>query len=65
MAKNYNEEDRRKVLTFFLLFFPSLLIALIPSSINGSIWWPLVFKAFLLFYQFVALKNFIDTQYGE
>ena len=57
------EDIKRKTLTFFLLFFPSLLIAVIPSEINGGIILSIGIKFCLLFYQFVAVKNFIDIHY--
>jgi len=57
-----NPEIKRKTLTFFLLFFPSLLMAIVPTT---QLIWSILFKVLLLFYQFVVLKNFIDTHYGE
>jgi len=59
-----NKEDiKRKTLTFFLLFFPSIIIAIIPSEINGYIWISIGLKFCLLFYQFVTIKNFTDLHY--
>lgn len=59
-----SKERKKSILTLFLLFFPSLLIAVIPSEISGSIWLPIVIKGLFAFYQFVAIKNFIDVHYG-
>ena len=56
-------QPRTEVFTLFTLFFPSLLIAVIPDII-GNFWWPIVFKGLLLFYQFVIIKRFLDAHYG-
>ena len=58
------EEQKRKILTFFLLFFPTILIATIPSTINGTFWISFGLKLMAILYQFVAIKNFVDTQYS-
>jgi len=63
--KEVNKEQKRKILSLFLLFFPTLIIAVIPSQINTSILLPMALKGLLAFYQFIALKNFLDTHYGE
>lgn len=61
--KEVSVDEKKKLLTLFMLFFPSILIVLVPDM---SIWWmPIVFKFLLLFYQFVILKNFIDKYYGD
>ena len=60
-----NIDRQKSMLTFFLLFFPSLLIALVPSIVDGNIIWPIIFKMLLLFYQAIALKNFVSTHYDE
>lgn len=55
-------EDRQKVLSFFMLGFPSLLIAAIGIAGRDDL-----FSAFLsillVFYQLVVLKQFIDRYY--
>lgn len=62
-------DTKKKMLTLFVLFFPSVLVALIPNNFLGSGIWeslvPISIKALLLFYQFVVIKNFIDTHYGD
>jgi hypothetical protein len=58
-----DENERKKMFTIFILFFPSILIGLVPENINGSIWVGISLKALLVFYQFVVLKNFIDAHY--
>jgi len=61
--KEVSVDERKKLLTLFMLFFPSILIVLVPEML---IWWmPIVFKFLLLFYQFIILKNFIDKYYGD
>jgi len=57
--------EAKKALAIFLLFFPSILIAGVPSQVDGGILWPIVFKGLLVFYQYIALKNFVDRFYGE
>jgi len=52
-------EDRPKVLTFFLLAFPTLLIVAL-AQLEPSTWWAQVIIAF---YQFVMLKQFLDRYY--
>jgi len=56
-------DSKKKMLTFFLLFFPSILIAIIPSEINGQVFLSFGIKGCILLYQLVVLKNFIDTHY--
>jgi hypothetical protein len=57
------KEDKKPVFTLFLLFFPTILIGLIPTEIGGSVWLPLALKVLVAFYQFVVLKNFIFQYY--
>ena len=62
-----NEQNKGEVklrfLTYFLLFFPTILIMVIPSMINGSLALSMSLKILLAFYQFVAMKTFIDKYY--
>jgi len=59
------EELRQSYFAYFLLFFPTLIVASIPSTIDGGIFLPLIIKILLLMYQFVAIKNFVDRYYGN
>ena len=56
-------ETKQKFLTYFLLFFPTIIIIALPGIINGSLMLSLAIKFLLGFYQFVALKTFIDKHY--
>ena len=64
-TERVDPDVKKKMLTLFILFFPSIIIAGVPSMIDGSIIKSLVIKLALVFYQFVVLKNFIDQHYGE
>jgi len=56
-------ETKQKFLTYFLLFFPTIVILALPGLINGSLMLTFSIKILLAFYQFVALKTFIDKHY--
>jgi len=49
----------KKILTFFLIAFPTLLIIAI-SMITPQGWWA---QILLAFYQFILLKQFLDNYY--
>lgn len=53
---------KQKTLSLFILFFPTLIIALIPPMDN--VWLPIALKTLLAFYQLIVLKNFIDRAHG-
>lgn len=59
MAKKPTGEDKSKVLTFFLLAFPTLLIIALAQLAPGT-WWALLLLAI---YQFIMLKQFLDRYY--
>jgi len=63
MEKKSKEDVRRSFLTYFVLFFPTLIVAAIPETINGSFFSSTAIKVLLAFYQFVAIKSFVDTHY--
>ena len=54
---------KRKNLSFFLIMFPSVLIAITPSSFGSNVLYPLVLKILLLFYQYFIAKNFVESAY--
>jgi len=62
MKEKVTEEERKKFLTYFILFFPSIIIAIVPTVDNWNIlgW---IIKILLILYQFIAIKNFIDSHY--
>lgn len=61
--KEKDIELKKKTFTFFLLFFPSLILSIIPYSINGSFITAIGLKICVLLLQLVAVKNFVDTYY--
>lgn len=60
--KKSKKEDRQKVLSFFLLGFPSLIIAAIGMVGEQSLFLNFI-TILLVFYQLVTLKQFIDKYY--
>lgn len=54
---------KKKNLSFFLIMFPSALLALIPSNFNGNIFYPLILKVLILYYQYFIAKNFVESAY--
>jgi len=59
MEKVKQKKVDKKILTFFLISFPTLLIIAL-SMITPSAWWA---QILLAFYQFVLLKQFLDNYY--
>jgi len=49
----------KKILTFFLIAFPTLIIIAL-GMLNPSVWWA---QIILAFYQFILLKQFLDNYY--
>ena len=67
MAKRNNEvepDTKRKNLTFLMLIFPSLLLAILPWEINGNILYALIVKILILGYQYFTIKNFVESVYN-
>lgn len=59
--KKLTPEEKRSTWTFFIILFPSLILAIIltfPRSIEG-----VVTGVFLFFYQAVILKKFTEDYY--
>ena len=63
LEENDPEEIKNRFMTYFLLFFPTLLLIAIPSTINEGIMLSISLKILIAFYQFVTLKTFIDKHY--
>jgi hypothetical protein len=60
MEKKTNKKKvDKKILTFFLIAFPTLLIIAL-SMLTPDAWWA---NIILAFYQFVLLKQFLDNYY--
>lgn len=59
MEKKQTQKVDKKMLTFFLISFPTLLIIAL-SMLTPSGWWA---QILLAFYQFVLLKQFLDNYY--
>lgn len=53
----------RKVFSFFLLLFPSLLIAVMSYLFSGGA--VMIVQAIIIFYQAVLLKQFVEGYYGD
>jgi len=58
MRKKISRVDK-KVLTFFLIGFPTLLVIAL-GMLSPTTWWAQILIAF---YQFVMLKQFLDDYY--
>jgi len=59
--KEVDKPTKKKILTLFLLIFPTIIITAIPS---GN-WTLMTIRILLGIYQIVLIKNFIDEFYGE
>lgn len=59
--KKATEKDKKKVLSFFLLGFPTLIIITLMMLIPDA-WYVAILIAV---YQFITLKQFIDQYYEE
>lgn len=57
------EEVKSMFMTYFLLFFPTVIIIAIPGVINGGTMLSMALKILIAFYQFVTLKTFVDKHY--
>lgn len=57
-------DTKRKNLTFLMLIFPSLVLALLPWDINGNVLYALTLKILLLGYQYFIAKNFVESVYN-
>lgn len=64
-TENEVRDEKRNYFGYFLLFFPTLIVAAIPSEIAGTMWLSFTLKLMLIFYQFVVVKNFVDKYYGD
>jgi len=58
MKKTKQQKVDKKILTFFLIAFPTLLIIALAMLTNA--WWA---QILLALYQFILLKQFLDNYY--
>lgn len=61
--KEVSRDTKRKNMTFFMLIYPSVLLAIIPEQINGNPFYSLVLKIMILMFQYFIAKNFIESVY--
>jgi hypothetical protein len=62
--KEINPETKRKNLSFFLMIFPSVLLAIIPQTFGENVIYPLVVKMLILIYQYFIIQNFVESVYN-
>ena len=60
MEKRIERRVDKKILTFFLIAFPTLLI-IVLGLVSGTGSW--VAQIALAFYQFILLKQYLDNYY--
>jgi len=58
MVKKENKRVDKKILSFFLIAFPTLLI--VALSMLADVWWA---EILLALFQFILLKRFLDEYY--
>lgn len=61
MVERLDKDEKSKVLSFFLLGFPTVLIIAL-GMLAPSVWWASILIAI---YQFIMLKQFLDKHYGD
>jgi len=59
--QSINVEEKKKLFALFILFFPGLIAVFIPTGIGFLSAFAL--KVLIIFYQFIILKNFLDSYY--
>lgn len=64
VKETLDKETKRKNLTFIMLMFPSLLLAIMPSTIDGNAIYGLVIKVLLIGYQYFIAKSFVESAYN-
>lgn len=62
--KEVDKETRRANLTFLQLIFPAFLLVLIPSEINGSVFYGLILKILIFGYQYFITQQFVNSIYN-
>ena len=62
--KVVDTDTRRANLSFLQLIFPTFLLVLVPSTINGDAFYPLLFKLLLFGYQYYITQSFVKSMYS-
>jgi len=62
--KEVDKEVRRANLTFLQLIFPAFLLVLIPTEINGNVFYGLVLKILVFGYQYFITQQFVNSMYS-
>lgn len=62
MREITKKEVDRKVFTFFILAIPTALIIMLSNLIGEKTWWA---QILLAAYQFILLKQFLDSFYED
>jgi len=62
--KEVSQDTKRKNLSFFLMIFPSVLLAIIPDSFGDNVMYPLAIKLLVLIYQYFIIQNFVESVYN-
>ena len=59
MAKQKEVPKNKKVLSFFMLGFPTVIII----ALGGATIWAYIVQMLLAIYQFILIKQFLDDYY--
>ena len=55
---------RRANLSFLQLIFPSFLLVLIPTYVNGNWLYPMILKFLIFGYQYYLIQQFVNSMYN-
>lgn len=58
--KEVDKTTKKRMLTLFMLAFPTLILA----GISGNDWMMITIRILIGIYQIIIIKNFIDEFYG-
>jgi hypothetical protein len=62
--KKVDKETRRANMTFLQLIFPTFLLVLIPTEINGNPLYGLILKILIFGYQYFITQQFVNSIYN-
>jgi hypothetical protein len=63
IKKKVDPQVKRANLSFLQLIFPSFLLVLIPSVINGNQFYPLILRVLIFGYQYFLIQQFVNSMY--